>query len=166
MADHNRGPKSTKQALALRHNQPVDESIKSQGTDSQERGAAALADAQPHRPDYQALQRQQVLKRIRERINEPPVTPEEIIGTLASFMRADRSQLVDESGKIDLKLIKERGLDHLIKSLSTSVYETKATEDRPGEVVKTISVELHSPVKAAAFLARLAGIDPSALKGG
>jgi len=166
MAQRRPDPNSTDQALALRHNQPVDESLTNCGTDPQARAVAAPADDQAHRPDYRALHRQEVLQRIRQRIDEPPVTPEEIIGTLASFIRADRSQLVDESGQIDFKLIRERGLDHLIKSFSTAVCETKATEDEPGEVVKAVSVELHSPVQAAAVLARLAGIDPSDPTGG
>src|SRR5262249_55355474 len=162
MPEHNLGPNSSEQ-LTLSPTKPGDESLTSRGMDPQAKSAATQAEDLAPRPDYKALHRQQVLQRIRDRINEPPVTPEEIIGTLASFMRADRSQLVDESGKIDLKIISDRGLDHLIKSISTSVHETKATEDKPGEVVKAISVELHSPVEAAAILARLAGIDPREL---
>src|SRR5262249_61769559 len=99
MTQRKPGPESSRQALTLRHNKPVDDSLTSRGTDPQAKSAAASSDDQVFRPDYRALQRQQVLKRIRHRINEPPVTPEKIIGTLASFMRADRSHLVDESGQ-------------------------------------------------------------------
>ena len=44
------------------------------------------------------LQREVVQQRIRDRIAESHVTPEEVIGTLASFMRGDLSEILDESG--------------------------------------------------------------------
>ena len=109
----------------------------------------------PERVRHRLAVRQQ----IRDRIAEPPVTAEEIIGTLASHMRGDLSQLLDESGQIDFKLIKERRLGHLLKSVTITVRHTEATEDKPAEVKRKTRVQLHSPRKAAAALARLAGIE-------
>ena len=58
--------------------------------------------------------------------------------------------------------MKEKRLGHLLKTIGTTVHETAATEDEPAHVVKTIRVQLHSPLQAACVLARLQGIDPSA----
>jgi hypothetical protein len=101
----------------------------------------------------------EVQQHIRDRIAEPLVTAEEIIGTLASIMRGDITQMLDESGQIDFKLIKERHLSHLLKSVSVTVHHTEATAGKPASVTKKTSVQLHSPLQAAVALARLAGID-------
>jgi hypothetical protein len=117
---------------------------------------APRRDSDPGRElSERARHRLTVHQHIRDRIAEPPVTAQEIIGTLASHMRGDITQLLDESGQIDFKLIRERRLGHLLESVSITVSET---EGKPAEV-KT-RVKLHSPRKAAVALARLAGIDP------
>ena len=59
----------------------------------------------------------------------------------------------------DPETIEQRRLGHLLKSVTTTVRETRATDGKPAEVVKKTSVQLHSPAKAAAILARLAGMD-------
>src|SRR5262249_22541287 len=100
---------------------------------------------------YQVLQREIVQQHIRDRIAESHVTPEEIIGSLASWMRGDLTEMLDESGQVDLKLMKQKRLGHLLKTITTTTHETRATEDKPAQVVRTIRVQLHSPIQAAAI---------------
>jgi hypothetical protein len=70
--------------------------------------------------------------------------------------------LLDESGEVDFKLINQKRLGHLLTTVTTTNHETKATEDKSAEVVKTIRVQPHSLLHAASILARLRGIDSSA----
>jgi len=119
------------------------------------RDSSTVAGESPERRRYKLEMKQH----IRDRIAEPLVTAEEIIGTLASIMRGDITQMLDDSGQIDLKLIKERRLGHLLKSISVTERHTEATADKPASVTRKTSVQLHSPLQAAAALARLAGLD-------
>ncbi len=160
MAKPKTDSETIEQALTHLENSLIDRYTEDETGGYQTTIAGRHTKARPGEPAYQARLRPELEQRIRDRIAESRVTPEEIIGTLASFMRADITQLLDESGQVDFKLIKQRRLGHLLKSVSTTVRETKATDDKPADVVKTTRIQLHSPIQAAAILARLAGIGP------
>jgi len=152
-------PETGEPNLTHREEMMVDAYIASGGNGRQAALQAGYGAARADQSAYQVLQRAIVQQHIRDRIAESHVTPEEIIGTLASCMRGDLSELLDESGRVDFNLIKQKRLGHLLKTVSTTIHETKASGDKPAEVVRTIRVQLHSPLQAAAILARLHGID-------
>jgi len=149
-------------ALTRREQMLIDAYIANGGNGTQAAIAAGYSAARADQSAYQVLHRDIVQQHIRDRIAESHVTPQEIIGTLASFMRGDLSKLLDESGQFDLNLAREKRLGHLLKTITTTIHKTEATEDKPAEVVKTTRVQLHSPLQAASILARLHGIDPTA----
>jgi phage terminase small subunit len=148
-------------ALTHREKLLIDAYIANGGNGQQAAIAAGYSAVRADQSAYQVLQREVVQQRIRDRIAESHVTPEEVIGTLASFMRGDLSEMLGESGEVDFKLMKEKRIGHLLKTISTTIREIPATEDKPAHVVKTIRVQLHSPLQAASILARLQGIDSS-----
>ena len=152
-------PETGEPALTHREKILIDAYIANGGNGQQ---AAIQAGYSANRADqsaYQVLHREVVQQHIRDRIAESHVTPEEIIGSLASWMRGDLTEMLDESGQVDLKLMKQKRLGHLLKTITTTTHETRATEDKPAQVVRTIRVQLHSPIQAAAILARLQGIE-------
>jgi len=156
-------PETGEHNLTYRENRLIDAYIANGGNGQQAAIEAGYSAARANQSAYQVLHRTHVQQHIRDRIAESFVTPEEIIGTLASVMRGDISQMLDESGQVDLNLINEKRLGHLLKTISTTVSTTDATQDKPAEVVKTVKVQLHSPLQAATILARLHGIDPTSL---
>jgi len=145
--------------LTHREKMLVDAYIANGGNGQQAAIEAGYSATRADQSAYQVLQREIVQQHIRDRIAESHVTPEEIIGSLASWMRGDLTEMLDESGQVDLKLMKQKRLGHLLKTITTTTHETRATEDKPAQVVRTIRVQLHSPIQAAAILARLQGIE-------
>lgn len=103
------------------------------------------------------LRKPEIARRIQQRIAEATtLTPNEIIGTLASQMRADMTDCLDEEGNIDLDRIKQQGLGHLVKRLRVRrTYEGSCEGKLVAEVV---DVELHDAQAAAAKLASLMGL--------
>src|SRR5215467_2483106 len=152
-------PETGELALTHREKMLIDAYIANGGNGQQAAIEAGYSATRADQSAYQVLQREIVQQHIRDRIAESHVTPEEIIGSLASWMRGDLTEMLDESGQVDLKLMKQKRLGHLLKTITTTTHETRATEDKPAQVVRTIRVQLHSPIQAAAILARLQGIE-------
>jgi len=152
-------PETGEMGLTHREKMLVDAYIANGGNGQQAAIEAGYSATRADQSAYQVLQREIVQQHIRDRIAESHVTPEEIIGSLASWMRGDLTEMLDESGQVDLKLMKQKRLGHLLKTITTTTHETRATEDKPAQVVRTIRVQLHSPIQAAAILARLQGIE-------
>src|SRR5262245_9412833 len=151
-------PETGEQALTHRENLLIDAFIANGGNGQQAAIEAGYSAARADQSAYQVLHRQIVQQRIRDRIAESHVTPEEVIGSLASWMRGDLTEILDESGQVDIKLMREKRLGHLLKTITTTTHETEATEDKPAQVTRTIRVQLHSPIQAAQVLARIQGI--------
>src|SRR5215470_16353586 len=95
-------PLTGEQALTHREKMLIDAYIANGGNGTQAAIAAGYSAARADQSAYQVLHRDVVQQHIRDRIAESHVTPEEIVGTLASFMRGDLSQLLDDSGQFDL----------------------------------------------------------------
>src|SRR5262249_5815160 len=120
---------------------------------------ACYGAARPGQSAYQVLHRPEVQRHICQRIAESRVTADEIIGTLASFMRGRMGDFYDESGEFSIQLAKEREVDHLLKTVTTTTREIKAPSAAPAQVVRTCRGQLHAPVQAASVLARIFGLD-------
>jgi hypothetical protein len=144
--------------LTYREQQFVDEFIRNGGNGSKAAAAARYRAARADQSAYQVLHRPEVRRRIRERIAESRVSADEILGTLASFMRGRIGDFFDDSGNFSIEIAKERGVDHLLKTITTTTREIQATKTAPAQTVRTYRGQLHSPIQAAVALARIFGI--------
>jgi len=152
-------PTTGESRLTHREERLVDELIKNGGNGARAAAAAGYGSARADQSAYQVLQRPEVQRRIRQRIAESRVSADEIIGTLASFMRGTLADFLDESGSFSIEAAKERGVDHLLKSITTATREIQATKNAPAQTVRTCRGQLYSPIQAAIALARILGID-------
>ncbi|HKF57259.1 MAG TPA: terminase small subunit [Blastocatellia bacterium] len=152
-------PTTGESRLTHREERLVDELIKNGGNGARAAAAAGYGTARADQSAYQVLQRPEVQRRIRQRIAESRVSADEIIGTLASFMRGTLADFLDESGSFSIEAAKERGVDHLLKSITTATREIQATKNAPAQTVRTCRGQLYSPIQAAIALARILGID-------
>jgi len=148
-------PATGEPALTHREQRLVDEYISNGGNGARAAASAGYGAARPGQSAYQVLNRPEVQRHICQRIAESRVTADEIIGTLASFMRGRIGNFYDESGEFSIQLAKEREIDHLLKTVTTTTREIKATKSAPAQVVRTCRGQLHSPVQAASVLARI-----------
>jgi phage terminase small subunit len=102
------------------------------------------------------LRKPQIARRIHERIAEATnLTSSEIIGTLASHMRVDITDFLDERGEVDIDRIREQG--HLVKRLK--VRRTYQGKGKDKLVTETVEIELHDAQAAAFKLASLMGLE-------
>jgi len=111
--------------LQLTHRERIfiNEYIKNGGNGKQAAIAAGYGAARADQSAYQVLHRIQVQQEIQDRISESDVCAKEIIGTLASFMRGNIAQLLDDDGNFDLDLVKQRR-----KGLTTPKSQTIPTK--------------------------------------
>lgn len=98
-----------------------------------------------------------IQKQIEARIADSKVTADEVIGTLANHMRADITDLLEESGAVDINVIRERKLGHLIKKVRVKRYVERKGED--SEAVEVTEFELHSQQAAAVQLCKVLGLE-------
>jgi len=152
-------PATGEPELTCREERFVDEFIANGGNASSAAASAGYGAARADQSAYQVLRRPEVQHRIRLRIAESRVTADEIIGTLASLMRGTLADFLDESGNFSIEAAKQRGVDHLLKTITTTTREINATKNKPAEVVRTCRGQLYSPIQAATALARILGID-------
>jgi len=147
--------------LQLTHRERIfiNEYIKNGGNGKQAAIAAGYGAARADQSAYQVLHRIQVQQEIQDRISESDVCAKEIIGTLASFMRGNIAQLLDDDGNFDLDLVKQRRLGHLLKTVTRTTREIKTAPGQPPQLVEGYRIQLHSPVQAASILARLMGLN-------
>jgi hypothetical protein len=98
-----------------------------------------------------------IKRRIEQRLAEQKVTADEVIGTLASHLRADVTDLFDETGILDLQTIRERGLGHLIKKIKrTRRYEGRGEDRQP---VDELEIEVNNQQSAAVQLSKILGLE-------
>jgi len=156
-------PTTGEPQLTDRELRVIDEYIKNGGNGSQAAAAAGYGGSRPDQAAYRVLNRPEVQRRIRERIAQSRVSADEIIGTLVSIMYGRPGDLYDESGEFSILVAKQNGADHLLKSISGTTRTIEATKTRPAQVVRCYRAQIHSPVQAAAALARILGINPKTL---
>src|SRR5262249_43929602 len=53
---------------------------------------------------------------------------------------------------------KQKGVDHLLKTFTTTTRQTMPTRHKPAQTIRTCRGQLHSPLQAAVALARILGI--------
>jgi hypothetical protein len=152
-------PATGEPRLTYREQRLVDEFIKNGGNGARAAASAGYAATRADQSAYQVLHRAEVQRHIRERTADPRVSADEIIGTLASFMRGRIGDFLDDSAEFSFELAKQRGVDHLLKTITTTTREIEATKDKPAQTVRTCRDQLHSPIQAAIALARILGID-------
>jgi hypothetical protein len=105
----------------------------------------------------QNITKYHIKKRIEQRLSEEKVTAAEVVGTLASHLRADVTDLFDDTGVLDLQTIRERGLGHLIKKIKrTRRYEGRGEEREP---VDELEIEVNNQQSAANQLCKVLGIE-------
>ncbi len=96
--------------------------------------------------------------RIRERVSEAQVEANEVIGTLASHMRADIGEIMPDNPVV--RQAKAVGLSHLIRKVVVKEYFDKSKQ----AVVTETSVELHNAQTAAKQLCAIMGLEVAAAK--
>jgi phage terminase small subunit len=99
-----------------------------------------------------------IRRRIAERMQEARIHTDEVIGTLASHMRADIALIVPDNPIV--QRAREAGVSHWIKRLTVKKYYDKSKD----AVVQETSVELHSSQAAAKQLCAVMGLEVAAAK--
>jgi phage terminase small subunit len=150
------------------------------GVASGKTGKAAAQAAFPNQSEESAevtasrlMRDPRVVERIAQRIEDAlDLTENEVIGTLASMMRFDPTDVLREDGTVDLPLLKELRMGHCLKKFSVRVESVEVVEvegivedEEPRAQVKrvdVISVEFHSPLAAATQVCKVLGLEQQA----
>ena len=111
------------------------------------------------------LKKPEIIRRIRERMLEGArVHTDEILGVLATSMRANIMDVIDEDGQVDLEAIRALDLGHLISKV-TIVKKQVALRGNPAgddkAEAQTVKIELQSHPEAATHLAKILRADDS-----
>jgi hypothetical protein len=106
----------------------------------------------PNKQGAQILVKLGIQERIQARLEDAKVQTNEVIGTLASHMRADMAEILPDNEV--LQQAKERGLSHLIKKMKTTERYTK-----DGERIITHEFEMYSAQEAAKQLCAVFGLN-------
>lgn len=157
-------PKTTKRKrkkprkLTPQRERWVEEHIKQKGEDpdiatriaypNQTRGAQKVT-------THRLMHSEEVQARIRKKVEAASnVTAAEVIGTLTLQMRTDVTDSINDKGEFDFKLLRKRGLGHLVQTIEKTDFE-----NAKGKPVTRSRVTFHSAQAAAMSLARLMGLE-------
>jgi phage terminase small subunit len=99
-----------------------------------------------------------IRRRIAERMQEARIHTDEVIGTLASHMRADIGEIMPDNPVV--RQAKAVGLSHLIRKVVVKEYFDKSKQ----AVVTETTVELHNAQTAAKQLCAVMGLEVAAAK--
>lgn len=116
------------------------------------RAARAAGYRKPNKQGPRLLVNVGIQERIQQRIEDSKIQTNEVIGTLASQMRADIAEILPDNEV--LRQAKERGLSHLIKKMKTTERFTK-----DGERIVTHEFEMYSAQEAAKQLCAVFGLN-------
>lgn len=116
------------------------------------RAARAAGYKHPNVQGAQNLVKPSIQQRIQARLEDAKVQTNEVIGTLASHMRADIAEILPDNEV--LKRAKRAGLSHLIKKMKTTERFTK-----DGERIVTHEFEMYSAQEAAKQLCAVFGLN-------
>src|SRR5262249_4764774 len=95
-----------------------------------------------------------VQERIRSRLSQAQVNPGEVIGSLASQMRADVTDCFGPDGAFSVDLARQNGLGHLLK-VSTTIHRKPNDNGFLRTIGDDSRIEFLSPQAAALQLARI-----------
>ena len=150
MPQRRKDPETGQPELTYRENRLADEYVANGGN-----GTQAAVDA-GYSPNYapqtasNVLKRPAVQQRIRDRIAQAAVQHDEIVGSLASQLRADATECLDADGQFSVDLARQNGLGHLLK-----VSTTIRGKQQPDGSVRTTKIELLPAQAAAVQLSKL-----------
>lgn len=116
------------------------------------RAARVAGYKHPNKQGAQNLVKLGIQERIQQRIEDAKVQTNEVIGTLASHMRADMADILPDNEV--LQEAKLAGLSHLIKKMKTTERFTK-----DGERIVTHEFEMYSAQEAAKQLCAVFGLN-------
>jgi phage terminase small subunit len=157
MARRKIDPLTGQKALTLREQKLIQAYAANGGNGKLAAIAAGYSSHRAAQAAYQVLRKPAVQERLRAAVAQADVSYQEVVGTLASQMRGDIAGCFDSNGRFDLALASSRGLDHLIKSVTTAVHPRRAHRGEP-DAVQIVKVDFHSSQKAAIELARITGL--------
>ncbi len=150
--------KAPRQKLTPKRERFVDHYIANGGNGAKAAKDAGYAQKTARVEAARLLTNANIQRRIAERIDDAAsVSANEVIGTLAAQMRADATDLFDESGAFDIEKLREARLGHLIKKIKVKRYAEGPREAQ--EPVDIIEIELHSQQAAAVQLCKVLGIE-------
>jgi hypothetical protein len=124
-------------------------------------GTRAAGDAgyrHPNKRGPENVVKSGIRERIAARTAEANIHANEVIGTLASHMRADIGDIIPDNSLV--KQAKASGLSHLIRKLVVKEYFDKSKQ----AVVTETSVELHNSQTAAKQLCTVMGLNVDAAR--
>jgi len=130
MPKRRKDPITGEPQLTYREQMLVDEFIGNGGNGAQAAAAAGYKAARLDQAAYQALHRDCVQQHIHERIRESRVSSDEVIGTLVSNMRGNAAEFFDEYGNFSIEIARQKGIGHLIKSISGIICDPPDREDQ------------------------------------
>jgi phage terminase small subunit len=124
MPKRKKDPTTGQPQLTYKEQVLVNEFFRNGGNGAQAAAAAGYKAARLDQAAYQALHRECVQQHIRERIRESRVSADEIVGTLVSHMRGNLTEFLDQFGNFSIEVAKQKGIGHLIKSISGTISGT------------------------------------------
>lgn len=109
------------------------------------------------------LNKPEVQRYYQQRVRALIADPEEITATLAVHMRADFADFegcIDDNGRLDWKLLRERGVSRLVKKIKVKarLIPSGVPNAPPIPEIET-EIELHSAQQAAIALAKIHGLE-------
>lgn len=108
---------------------------------------------------YENLRKLNIQRAIAARVADANVQANEVIGTLASQMRGDITELFNEHNGFTIEEIRSKGLGHLIKKVKLRREWEDVGEDEAKVPVDIIELEFHSSQAAAVQLCKVLGIE-------
>lgn len=124
---------------------------------------AGFSDSYARVDVYRTLANPSIQDRIKERMAEAKVESNEIIGTLASHMRGDLTDLLPDDDEIRQRT-KERGISHLIKKIKVKTRFIPNGEGKEPDKEVTHEFEMYSAQEAAKQLCAVFGLNKEAAK--
>jgi phage terminase small subunit len=154
MAKRKIDPKTGEAALTWRENKMVDGFVTNGGNATRAAVDAGYSPNYASQAAYNVLSRPAVQERIRARIAQAQVEPDEAIGSLVSQMRADVTDCFGPDGAFSIDLARQNGLGHLLK-VSTTIHRRPCPDGSLRTTGDATKIEFLSPQAAALQLARI-----------
>src|SRR5262245_13920412 len=147
-------PETGDPALTYRENRMIDRFVANGGNAARAAVDAGYSSKNPSQSAWNVLNRPAVQERIRARVSQAQVNPDEVIGSLASQMRADVTDCLGPDGAFSVDLARQNGLGHLLK-VSTTIHRKLLDNGALQTTGDSTKIEFLSPQAAAAQLVKI-----------
>jgi len=144
-------------ALTYRENRMVDQFVANGGNATRAAVDAGYSPKRASQAAWNVLNRPNVQERIRARVSQGQINPDEVLGSLASQMRADVTDCFGPDGAFSVDLARQNGLGHLLK-VSTTIHRKPGEDGSLRTTGDDTKIEFLSPQAAALQLARITAI--------